>query len=154
MEQKVKYMKQNNKKTILKKIGFSDLRVKQWKSAGLKISYPINSKFKTQNDTLVSSRGGSMDIGLTRDLVTNNFNILDINVNKQDKMFARVKDSTKIIKISKSKQNRQKLSDKQILELAKLCLKIEKYYQSPQDIEWALEKDKFYILQSRPITTL
>jgi hypothetical protein len=31
---------------------------------------------------------------------------------------------------------------------------IEKHYEFPQDIEWALEKDKLYIVQSRPITTL
>jgi len=40
----------------------------------------------------------------------------------------------------------------QIIELAKLCRKIEKHYGSCQDIEWAREKNKFYILQSRPIT--
>ncbi len=40
------------------------------------------------------------------------------------------------------------------LELAKLCLKIEKLFKYPQDIEWAFAKGKIYILQSRPITTL
>jgi len=48
----------------------------------------------------------------------------------------------------------QKLSDGQILELAELVLKIENHYDFPCDIEWALEKGKFYIAQSRPITTL
>lgn len=46
------------------------------------------------------------------------------------------------------------LDDSQILELARLTTEIEDYYGSPQDIEWALENDKFYIVQSRPITTL
>jgi len=46
------------------------------------------------------------------------------------------------------------LSQKQTVQLAKLCLKIEKIFGYPQDIEWAFAKDKFYILQSRPITTL
>ncbi len=48
----------------------------------------------------------------------------------------------------------QKLSDEQILELAGLILHIENHYGFPCDIEWALEKNKFYITQSRPITTL
>ena len=49
---------------------------------------------------------------------------------------------------------RQKLSDKEILELSELILKIEKHYGFPCDIEWAREGGKFYIVQSRPITTL
>ncbi len=49
---------------------------------------------------------------------------------------------------------RQKLSDKEILELSELILRIERHYGFPCDIEWALEKNKFYIVQSRPITTL
>lgn len=40
------------------------------------------------------------------------------------------------------------------IKLAKLCLKIEKLFKYPQDIEWAFAKSKIYILQSRPITTL
>ena len=35
-----------------------------------------------------------------------------------------------------------------------ICLKIEKLFKYPQDIEWAIAKGKIYILQSRPITTL
>lgn len=38
-------------------------------------------------------------------------------------------------------------------DLAKEIL-IEKHYKDPRDIEWALERGKFYIVQSRPITTL
>ena len=49
---------------------------------------------------------------------------------------------------------RQKLDGHQIIELTQLCKKIESFYKSPQDIEWALVNRIFYILQSRPITTL
>lgn len=67
-----------------------------------------------------------------------------------------VKDTagTKEIKVPKTKQDSQKLTDVQILKLADLCKKIEEYYNCPQDIEWALKKGEFYIIQSRPITTL
>jgi pyruvate,water dikinase len=57
-------------------------------------------------------------------------------------------------KVPQAQRSKQKLADKHILELAKICLGIEKHYKKPQDIEWALEKGKFYITQSRPITTL
>jgi phosphohistidine swiveling domain-containing protein len=56
--------------------------------------------------------------------------------------------------IPAAKAEKQALSDKQILELAELVLHIERHYGFPCDIEWALEKGKFYIVQSRPITTL
>ncbi|MBN2411876.1 hypothetical protein JXQ31_09290 [candidate division KSB1 bacterium] len=39
-----------------------------------------------------------------------------------------------------------------ISELVALSLKIEKLFDAPQDIEWAVEKSKLWILQSRPIT--
>lgn len=50
--------------------------------------------------------------------------------------------------------NLQKLSDEQIKELSKYAQQIEKHYWKPMDIEWALENNKIYILQARPITTL
>ena len=64
------------------------------------------------------------------------------------------KDNLKILDINVPTKGRQKLSEKQIKELAKLCIKIENHYKDPQDIEWAFEKNKFYIVQSRPITAL
>jgi pyruvate,water dikinase len=69
-------------------------------------------------------------------------------------MIVRSKTGTKITKVPKIKQLKQKLSAKKIFELAKICLKIERYYKKPQDIEWTLKNNKFYIVQSRPITAL
>jgi len=62
------------------------------------------------------------------------------------------KDRLNILDINVSSK-KQKLSNKQIKSLAELCVKIEKHYNKPQDIEWVLKKNKFYIVQSRPITT-
>lgn len=56
--------------------------------------------------------------------------------------------------IAEPKASAQVLSDNQILELSDLILKIESHYGTSQDIEWAYENGKFYITQSRPITTL
>jgi len=46
------------------------------------------------------------------------------------------------------------VSDGQVAELAALGQQIETHYGAPQDIEWAYAQGRFYILQSRPITTL
>ncbi|MCX6810429.1 MAG: phosphoenolpyruvate synthase [Candidatus Berkelbacteria bacterium] len=48
----------------------------------------------------------------------------------------------------------QKITDAQIIELAKLGKKIEEHYNSPQDTEFAISADKIYMVQSRPITAL
>src|SRR6202000_207269 len=52
------------------------------------------------------------------------------------------------------KQNKQVLTDGQILQLERIGRKIEKHFGIPQEIEWCLVDDTFYIVQSRPITTL
>ena len=44
------------------------------------------------------------------------------------------------------------LTPKEAKQLFRLSLKIEKLFGSPQDIEWAIENNQIYILQSRPIT--
>ncbi|MBC2288271.1 phosphoenolpyruvate synthase [Listeria farberi] len=56
--------------------------------------------------------------------------------------------------LEKSKQTAQTLTDQQILQLARLGRKIEAHFGHPQDIEWCLVNNVFYIVQSRPITTL
>jgi pyruvate,water dikinase len=45
------------------------------------------------------------------------------------------------------------LSSPRIRKLCKLALRVEKYFKVPVDIEWAIERGRIYILQSRPITT-
>jgi phosphoenolpyruvate-protein kinase (PTS system EI component) len=46
------------------------------------------------------------------------------------------------------------LSRGEILEIAEYAKSLEKHYGKPQDIEFAVEMNKMYILQSRPITTV
>jgi phosphoenolpyruvate synthase/pyruvate phosphate dikinase len=48
----------------------------------------------------------------------------------------------------------QKLTDEQIRSLAAVVVQLEIFFGYPVDVEWALYENKFYILQSRPITTL
>jgi len=80
--------------------------------------------------------------------------IMDKNISRQEMMIVREKNETKEVKVATSKQEKQKMADKDILKLAKICQEIENHYGFPCDIEWAYEKKKFYIVQSRPITTL
>ena len=82
------------------------------------------------------------------------FDVLDKNISSQEKMTVRGVRGIEEVKVPKQKQEKQKLTENNILELAKICQRIEGHYRYPQDIEWAYARDKFYIVQSRPITTL
>ncbi|MFA7286107.1 MAG: PEP/pyruvate-binding domain-containing protein [Patescibacteria group bacterium] len=82
------------------------------------------------------------------------FGLLDINVSTQKFKIVRGPKGNSDKKLSEAAGSKQKLTGKEIIELAKLCVAIEKHYKHPQDIEWAFVKGKFYITQSRPITTL
>lgn len=91
--------------------------------------------------------------------------IMDINIAKQERKIVRkVKGARKgredkgtgnqWVAVAKNLQEKQKLTGEEIVRLAKICGQIEKHYKFPCDIEWAMENGKFYIVQSRPITTL
>ncbi|MCV9885094.1 phosphoenolpyruvate synthase [Metabacillus halosaccharovorans] len=69
-------------------------------------------------------------------------------------MYGRKEGGTETQLIAHNQQKAQTLSDQQILELAHIGRQIEAYFGSPQDVEWCLVDDIFYIVQSRPITTL
>jgi len=62
-------------------------------------------------------------------------------------------DNVKIV-LTQEEQEKQKISDSDITELAKIGKKLEDHYQFPQDIEWAKEDGNIYIVQTRPITTI
>lgn len=81
--------------------------------------------------------------------------IIDRNVEVQKRGLYRAnKNGNEWREIPKEQGEKQVLSDKEILELSNLVLSIENHYNFPCDIEWAFEQEKFYIVQSRPITTL
>lgn len=81
-------------------------------------------------------------------------NILDVNVSEQSRgLFRKSDGGNEWIELGE-KGKKQALSEIQINELSELIIKIENHYGFPCDIEWAFESGEFYIVQSRPITTL
>ena len=81
--------------------------------------------------------------------------IIDINVNIQNTALYRSTNGGNEWKnISEPQASSQVLNENQILELSEMIIGIENHYRFPCDIEWASESNKFYVLQSRPITTL
>jgi len=69
-------------------------------------------------------------------------------------IYGRKEGGTETKQLDPDQQKTQTLTDQQILQLSRIGRQIEAYFGSPQDIEWCLVDNIFYIVQSRPITTL
>ncbi|GAI82605.1 unnamed protein product, partial [marine sediment metagenome] len=81
--------------------------------------------------------------------------ILDTKI--ADKKIAITRDAggkKTIVKLREEKSKHQVLKDYEIKKLAEIGLKLEKHYQKPQDIEFAIEGEKIMIVQTRPVTTI
>lgn len=84
----------------------------------------------------------------------NTLKIKDKKIAKQTWTIKRAGTTNKRVKIAYADQEKQKLTDGEILGLAKIGKIIEEHYRSPQDTEWALANGKIYMVQSRPVTTM
>jgi len=73
---------------------------------------------------------------------------------KKVAIYGRKEGGTETKQVDPDLQRTQTLTEQQIFQLAHIGRQIEAYFGQPQDIEWCLVDDTFYIVQSRPITTL
>ncbi|MBI5332399.1 MAG: phosphoenolpyruvate synthase [Candidatus Aenigmarchaeota archaeon] len=78
--------------------------------------------------------------------------IIEKKLGLKKKMEISAKEGVKGKEVSAGKQVEFALSEKEVTELAKYGIMIEKHYKKPMDIEWAKEKGKIFILQARPET--
>ncbi|WP_315074855.1 phosphoenolpyruvate synthase [uncultured Clostridium sp.] len=84
-----------------------------------------------------------------------NGKVIDKKISAKKLAIYALKDGgTKEQEIEPERQNKQALTDDKILSLTHMGKKIEEHFGCPQDVEWCLAYDTFYIVQSRPITTL
>ena len=82
------------------------------------------------------------------------YSILSKEVNSQEKLLTMKNGKTEEIMVPGKLVDKVKLTDDDIITLAKIGQKLQEHYYFPQDTEWAKEKDKLYIVQTRPITTI
>lgn len=83
------------------------------------------------------------------------FDILSKEVSDQATELVRVKNGkNKEVEVPRQIRDMQKITDEEIIALAKLGSKLQEHYYFPQDAEWAKEKGKLYIVQTRPVTTI
>ncbi len=124
------------------------------------VLFTVNPVNKNKNEIIVEGGFGLGEMvvsgQITPDMYVVDKNKLEIkekNVNEKEVGLFRDKEGNNVKKDIEN-PSEQVISDKEVIELSKLSIKIEKHYKKPQDIEWAIEDGKIYILQSRPITTL
>lgn len=80
--------------------------------------------------------------------------IIVSDVNTQEKKMSRKGTKTTITPLTKKEGSKRKISEAEVLAIAKLGKRLEKHYYFPQDVEWAIEGNKVYIVQTRPVTTI
>jgi len=87
------------------------------------------------------------------EVLKSDFSIMNKKFSLQHKKLVKVGAQNKEVKLSQKEGSKQKISDAQIVALAKLGEKLEKHYYFPQDVEWAIEKNQIFIVQTRSVTT-
>lgn len=125
------------------------------------IAFSANPVNKNHDEIMIEASYGLGEMivqgMITPDNYVLNKNTLEIiskNHNHQDKMLTFTDSENREVDVPEDKIGKQILEEGQLKTLGELIIKIENHYGSPQDIEWAYENSEFYIVQSRPITTL
>jgi len=120
-------------------------------------AYPVTSNRKALSIDASFGLGEALVSGLVNADIykVRNGKVVDKKISTKKLAIYALKDGgTKEQEIEPEWQNRQALRSEQILQLERMGRKIEEHFGRPQDIEWCLVDDTFYIVQSRPITTL
>lgn len=80
--------------------------------------------------------------------------ILKKQLGRQEWKLVRGAGENKRLQLPEQQANAQKISDERAKELASIARDVEKHYKVPQDLEFAIESGKVFIVQTRPITTI
>ena len=118
---------------------------------------PVNSNRKVLSIDASFGLGEAMVSGLVNadNYKVCNGKVIDKRISTKKLAIYAVKEGgTQAQAIEPERQNEQALTDEQILQLARMGRRVEEHFGHPQDIEWCLADDTFYLVQSRPITTL
>ena len=80
--------------------------------------------------------------------------IVESSVATKDVMTTRTDRGVKLEQVLPEYRESASLTDQEVDALLNLALKVEELYGVPQDIEWTFAERTFYLVQTRPITTL
>lgn len=124
------------------------------------VLFTVNPVNKKENEMQINASfglGESVVSGrVTADsyIIDKSGEIAQVNIGSKETQIIYGDKETVEVAVSSDKRKTRALNDREILELMKCGLEIEKHYGMPMDIEWAIKNDIVYILQARAITTL
>lgn len=124
------------------------------------VLFTVNPVSKKEKEMLINASyglGESVVSGrVTADsyIVDKNGEIIEVAIGSKETQIIYAEKNTVEVTVDENDRKKRVLNDREISELIKSCLKIEKHYKMPMDIEWAIKDDEVYILQARAITTL
>lgn len=124
------------------------------------VLFTVNPVSKKENEMQINASfglGESVVSGrVTADsyIIDKSGNIIEVNIGSKETQIIYGDKETVEVSVNSDKRKTRALNDREILELMKCGLEIEKHYGMPMDIEWAIKNDIVYILQARAITTL
>ncbi len=88
-------------------------------------------------------------------IVSPELKILDVQLSNKKIALTRNSAGEKItVNLRDEKSRSQVLKGYEIAKLTNIALNLEEHYQKPQDIEFAIEGEEIFIVQTRPITTI
>jgi len=125
------------------------------------IAFTLNPVTNNKNEIVVETIWGLGEY-IVQGIVTpdqylidkSNWDIKYQNHVTQTVQLTRFEDGNKKLSVPKYKQNKSKITDSMAIKIAKLSQKLHNHYGKAQDIEFAIEKNKLYFVQTRPITTV
>ena len=124
------------------------------------VLFTVNPVNKKENEMQINASfglGESVVSGrVTADsyIIDKSGKIAQVNIGSKETQIIYGDKETVEVAVSSDERKTRALNDREILELMKCGLEIEKHYRMPMDIEWAIKNDIVYILQARVITTL
>ncbi len=124
------------------------------------VLFTVNPVNKKENEMQINASfglGESVVSGrVTADsyIIDKSGNIIEVNIGSKETQIIYGDNETVEVSVNPDKRKTRALNDREILELMKCGLEIERHYGMPMDIEWAIKNDIVYILQARAITTL
>jgi pyruvate, water dikinase len=126
------------------------------------VMFSINPATNNEDEIIIEAGFGFGDAVVSGAISPDNyvvdkdtFEIKNKTINNKEFMFYRDPNTGRTNKriLSHDKAKMQVLNESEIIQIAKLAKKSEDYYNNPQDMEFAVEGHKVFMVQTRAITT-
>jgi len=125
------------------------------------VMFGVNPVSQNENEMLISAVYGLGEGLVSGALNADNFYLTDeklvkseIAIKSEQMLQNNSKPGVIMTKVPEAKIKKPSLTEIQIEKLVAKLVALNSFYEFPQDVEWAIENNQLYILQSRPITHL